>query len=363
MKSITEMGIRRAFSFAAAAVMACSLFTGCGKTDNDSSGAGQSGEATGAEDTAGKSQVKSFTVTLYSDYYKDTCDSFEKLVKDKYFDDVDFGNIYNGVAAMTKKDDTKADQLVIAYVDHGVYLNQDPFGQITEGSEVADALQNTERTLDLEGIRSIPVSDTRIKKAEMIDDDKDGNHRVEISVEFTEKPERVRKEGTFTITLYPDKAPETCKNFESLVSSGFYNGLTFHRVVADFMAQGGDPKGDGTGGSETNIKGEFSSNGVNNDLSHTRGIVSMARSSDPDSASSQFFICYSDKDTFLDGDYAAFGEVTEGMETVDGFLEVDLSYGSDGAFSSPMTPITIEKAEMLDPDGDGNPRAQFTVKY
>ena len=123
--------------------------------------------------------------------------------------------------------------------------------------------------------------------------------------------------SSFVITLYPDEAPITCENFEKLVKDGFYDGLKFHRVVDGFMAQGGDPSGDGTGGSSETIKGEFSQNGVENNLSHTRGVVSMARSNDPDSASSQFFICYSDDDTFLDGQYAAFGKVTSGMDIVD----------------------------------------------
>ena len=167
---------------------------------------------------------------------------------------------------------------------------------------------------------------------------------------------------TFVITLYPDDAPITCENFENLVSDGFYDGLTFHRVVEDFMAQGGDPSGNGTGGSEKTIKGEFSQNGVDNPLSHTRGVVSMARSSDPDSASSQFFICYSDDDTFLDGQYAAFGKVTEGMDVIDRFLDVPRSMGSDGAVSSPNTPITIDHAVMIEADADGNPRAEFTMQ-
>lgn len=167
---------------------------------------------------------------------------------------------------------------------------------------------------------------------------------------------------TFVITLYPEDAPITCENFESLVSDGFYDGLTFHRVVEDFMAQGGDPNGNGTGGSEQTIKGEFAQNGVENGLSHTRGVVSMARSQDPDSASSQFFICYTDDCTFLDGQYAAFGKVTEGMEVVDRFLEVPRSMGSDGAQSFPNTPIVIDHAVMIENDADGNPRASFTMQ-
>ncbi len=170
----------------------------------------------------------------------------------------------------------------------------------------------------------------------------------------------VSDDNIIVMTLYPDVAPITCENFESLVSQGFYNGLTFHRVINDFMAQGGDPLGTGTGGSEQKIKGEFSSNGVENTLSHQRGVVSMARSSDPDSASCQFFICYTDC-AFLDGNYAAFGEVTQGMEVVDNFLNVPRSMGNDGAISAPDTPIVMQEVKMLDPDENGNPRVQITM--
>ncbi|MBR4201139.1 MAG: peptidylprolyl isomerase [Oscillospiraceae bacterium] len=166
----------------------------------------------------------------------------------------------------------------------------------------------------------------------------------------------------FLITLYPDDAPITCENFESLVSEGFYNGIVFHRVMEDFMAQGGDPTGTGMGGSEKTIKGEFSSNGVQNTLSHTRGVVSMARSGDPNSASSQFFICYSDADTFLDGNYAAFGKVTAGMEVLDDFLKVPLDYSATGELSVPTSPITIDTAVMVGPDAEGHPQALFTMK-
>ena len=168
---------------------------------------------------------------------------------------------------------------------------------------------------------------------------------------------------SFTITLYADKAPITCENFEKLVGQGFYDGLTFHRVIDGFMAQGGDPDGTGAGGSDTPIKGEFSSNGVQNDLSHKRGIVSMARTQDPNSASSQFFICYSDACVQLDGDYAAFGEVTEGMEVVDAFLEVPRTTSLSGEpESSPTVPITIDKAVMGEKDANGNSTVIITMK-
>ena len=124
------------------------------------------------------------------------------------------------------------------------------------------------------------------------------------------------------IELYPDIAPNTVNNFITLVEDGFYDGLIFHRVVPGFMIQGGDPEGTGIGGPGYAIKGEFSSNGFENDLLHERGVLSMARSQDPDSAGSQFFIMTEDS-SHLDGDYAGFGKVVEGMETVDKIVAVD----------------------------------------
>ena len=127
---------------------------------------------------------------------------------------------------------------------------------------------------------------------------------------------KVENYGTIIVKLNPTYAPKTVKNFLSLVDDGFYDGLTFHRIIPDFMVQGGDPKGDGTGGSGKNIKGEFSANGVTNPTSHKRGVISMARGNDNDSASSQFFICHADS-PHLDGKYAAFGRVVKGIEVVD----------------------------------------------
>ena len=147
-----------------------------------------------------------------------------------------------------------------------------------------------------------------------------------LMIEVTDKERKnVKVEMTdgqkFTICVYPDVAPQTAQNFLNLVREGFYDGLTFHRIIEDFMAQGGDPEGTGMGGSDKNIYGEFMANGFNNTLLHDRGVVSMARAQDYNSASSQFFICYSDQYAMsLDGQYAAFGEVTEGMEVVDSFL-------------------------------------------
>lgn len=142
------------------------------------------------------------------------------------------------------------------------------------------------------------------------------------------------------IELYPDIAPETVKNFEKLVSEGFYDGLIFHRVIEGFMIQGGCPKGIGTGGPGYTIKGEFASNGVKNDLKHSRGVISMARSMMPDSAGSQFFIMHQDA-PHLDGDYAAFGKVVEGMDVVDEIAATDVDRNDKPRNPQVMKKVTI----------------------
>lgn len=147
--------------------------------------------------------------------------------------------------------------------------------------------------------------------------------------------------GVIEIELYPETAPITVKNFEKLVSEGFYDGLIFHRVISGFMIQGGDPTGTGYHGSDENIKGEFLANGVMNKLSHTRGVISMARSQHPDSASSQFFICHEDA-TFLDGNYAAFGKVTKGIEVVDEIAGVETN-----AMDKPLTEQKMKKVTLI----------------
>ena len=131
--------------------------------------------------------------------------------------------------------------------------------------------------------------------------------------------------GVMKAELYPEIAPITVKNFVDLAAKGFYNGLIFHRVIQGFMIQGGDPQGTGMGGPGYTIKGEFSANGVRNDLKHTRGVLSMARAMDPDSAGSQFFIMH-ENSPHLDGQYAAFGKVIEGIEVVDKIASVKTDY-------------------------------------
>ena len=156
----------------------------------------------------------------------------------------------------------------------------------------------------------------------------------------------IKDYGKVTMELDADTAPITVTNFVNLVKEKFYDGLTFHRIISGFMAQGGDPSGDGTGGSGKNIKGEFSENGVENDISHVRGVVSMARSGDPDSASSQFFIV-TDNSKFLDGKYAAFGKVTDGMGNVDKMVKDARPIDDNGTISKDEQPV-IEYIKVIE---------------
>lgn len=142
---------------------------------------------------------------------------------------------------------------------------------------------------------------------------------------------------TIKIEVDEKAAPVTAANFLKLVKEGFYDGLTFHRIIPGFMIQGGDPKGNGTGGSSQTIKGEFAANGFNNPIHHVRGVISMARAMDPDSASSQFFIMHDDA-AYLDGQYAAFGKVVEGMDAVDEIASVPTGFND-----RPVTPVVMKK--------------------
>lgn len=145
---------------------------------------------------------------------------------------------------------------------------------------------------------------------------------------------------TIRLELYPEIAPITVENFLDLVNKGFYNGLTFHRIIPGFMIQGGDPSGNGTGGPGYSIKGEFKSNGVNNTMKHERGVISMARAFDPNSAGSQFFIMHKDA-PHLDGEYAAFGKVIEGLEAVDEIASVETGFQD-----APVKKVVMEKVEV-----------------
>ena len=172
---------------------------------------------------------------------------------------------------------------------------------------------------------------------------------VNYAEEVTENPIvtiTMENDEKIVIELEPKTAPNTVANFISLVEDGFYDGLIFHRVIPGFMIQGGDPDGTGMGGPDYAIKGEFTSNGVENTLTHERGVISMARSQDPDSAGSQFFIM-TEQATHLDGDYAAFGKVTEGMETVDEIVAAERGKGD-----KPLEDQKIKTVEVDTKDFD-----------
>lgn len=150
------------------------------------------------------------------------------------------------------------------------------------------------------------------------------------------------KDGdVFYVELYPEIAPNTVNNFISLVKKGFYNGLCFHRVIEGFMIQGGDPKGNGTGGPGYTIRGEFSKNGFKNDLKHKRGVISMARSMMPNSAGSQFFIMHADA-PHLNGQYAAFGQVIDGMDVIDKIAEVNVDYNDKPLRDQVIKSVTVD---------------------
>ena len=210
----------------------------------------------------------------------------------------------------------------------------------SDGSdEESDSADTDSESTDSSDSKSADAEDKDSSTSVLLDTSKEltGTHHAEIEV---------KDYGTIDVELDADTAPITVTNFVKLAQEGFYDGLTFHRIMDGFMIQGGDPNGNGTGGSEENIKGEFSNNGVDNDISHTRGTISMARASDPDSASSQFFIVQADS-TFLDGDYAGFGHVTEGMDIVDKICEDAKPTDNNGTITSDQQPV-IEKITITD---------------
>lgn len=201
------------------------------------------------------------------------------------------------------------------------------------GSSKSDTTSETKATKAPKATETAEAT----KKPESKTTDTKGKHHAKI---------KVKDYGTIEVELDGDTAPITVANFIKLVNEKFYDGLTFHRIISGFMIQGGDPLGNGTGGSDETIKGEFSSNGVENNISHKRGVISMARSSDPDSASSQFFIMHQDS-TYLDGEYAAFGKVTKGMKVVDKICEDATPTDGNGTIEKADQPV-IESIRMVD---------------
>lgn len=202
------------------------------------------------------------------------------------------------------------------------------------------------------GKESDPFSETIVPEVDQMDPSQftetdQTTEYVKLTVTYTDENGDAQQ-GDIIVRLRTDIAPITVKNFQKLVGEHFYDGLTFHRVYSGFMIQGGDPDGDGSGGSDETIKGEFLSNGVTNNLTHVRGVLSMARrGNDSNSASSQFFIVHEDSD-FLNGDYAAFGYVVSGMSTVDGIAGTEVKSNGAGEKSSPVNPVTIVKAVFVE---------------
>lgn len=234
--------------------------------------------------------------------------------------------------------------VIVMLVAIGIYAvinsNSQSKKQLEENSTNIEGTTNTENSAKENNTEN---KDGNIQNNQISNESEENNmystgkHHAEIVV---------KNYGTIVLELDADVAPITVENFANLVNEGFYNGLTFHRIISGFMIQGGDPLGNGTGGSSKTIKGEFASNGVKNSISHVRGTISMARSSMPNSASSQFFIVHQDS-TFLDGKYAAFGTVTSGMEVVDKICADTAVEDDNGTVAKNNQPV-IEKITIID---------------
>lgn len=213
-------------------------------------------------------------------------------------------------------------------IDDGAFV---PNGNLYDGVVVSPITGNVEDFENSENLVTEEIKPTPTKTPAVVD------RSDAISVTMT-----IKDYGIIKLNLYPKVAPITVENFVELASNGFYDGLTFHRVINDFMIQGGDPTASGTGGSDKKIKGEFLFNGVENALSHKRGVISMARYEDDfDSATSQFFICQQNRSDTLDNFYAAFGEVTEGMDVVDKIAAVETDKED-----KPLTNVVIESVKI-----------------
>ena len=269
-----------------------------------------------------------------------------------------------GVVSMARRGDSMdsaSSQFFICHAD-STYLDGQyaSFGRVIEGMDVVDRIANVStdandkpledvviKTIYLEGeyTATEATDDGGVSGIDTVTDSAEPEES-DIELIYTEGTVKAEIEmengGIIKLDLYPEIAPITVNNFAALAKDGFYDGLIFHRVIKDFMIQGGDPLGNGTGGSDVEIKGEFSSNGVENNLSHTRGTISMARAYMPDSASSQFFICHADS-TYLDGQYAAFGVVTEGMEVVD-----EIAAAETDANDKPLEDIVIKTIRIVE---------------
>ena len=237
----------------------------------------------------------------------------------------------------------KKSYIIIAVVIAIMIITMGIYAVVNNNQKDEGKRENIENTNEESNSTSGNIEKNQVENTQTNNESGEGNmystgkHHAEIVV---------KNYGKIELELDADVAPITVENFANLVNEGFYNGLTFHRIISGFMIQGGDPLGNGTGGSSKTIKGEFASNGVKNSISHVRGTISMARSSMPNSASSQFFIVHQDS-TFLDGQYAAFGTVTSGMDVVDKICEDTVVEDNNGTVAAKNQPI-IEKITMID---------------
>lgn len=259
---------------------------------------------------------------------------FEKIVDLKAVEE-DFSQVLSSVKSMISLGIMAGDENG-CFLPSSVATRAEAVVVLSRASLLTDKIHEYVESLQKQQEEALKAQEEELEKSNVTYEKIPSGNPV---VEFT-----LANGGKFEITLYPEYAPQTCANFLELVGKHFYDGLTFHRVIEGFMAQGGDPNGDGTGGSGSTIFGEFAANGFSqNTLKHEKGTVSMARSQLANSASSQFFICY-DEASYLDGQYAAFGKVTSGMNIVENFLMTEMQDNGFGEISSPKKPIKITKA-------------------
>ncbi len=298
---------RKVLSVLFATVLTAGMLSGCGSTENTSDTADQKEESLEEEKTEGQTGVDEETAA--------------KAVSEEEAEEAGFSDQEESADDQEEASDDTEDT-----------------SDAAEDSEDSST-DSTDDTDSVDGEFSDGSEDAAMAGTTVIDTSQQltGTHHAAITVQDY---------GEIDVELDADTAPITVTNFVKLVQDNFYDGLTFHRIIDGFMIQGGDPNGDGTGGAKDTIKGEFSSNGVKNDISHVRGTISMARSTDPDSASSQFFIVQSDS-THLDGDYAAFGHVTSGMDIVDQICKDAKPTDGNGTISKDQQPV-IESIKMVD---------------
>ena len=298
---------RKVLSVLFATVLTAGMLSGCGSTESTSDTADQKEESLEEEKTEGQTGVDEETAA--------------RAVSEEEAEEAGFSDQEESADDQEEASDDTEDT-----------------SDAAEDSEDSST-DSTDDTDSVDGEFSDGSEDAAMAGTTVIDTSQQltGTHHAAITVQDY---------GEIDVELDADTAPITVTNFVKLVQDNFYDGLTFHRIIDGFMIQGGDPNGDGTGGAEDTIKGEFSSNGVKNDISHVRGTISMARSTDPDSASSQFFIVQSDS-THLDGDYAAFGHVTSGMDIVDQICKDAKPTDGNGTISKDQQPV-IESIKMVD---------------